>query len=130
MKLHSYVDRLETIIISRGDIEIEAMSLDVTDEDTLFEAELQFFDGSHLSLTERLEEAPGRDILRTNYKFHYQTAAEQLIFRYDNAPHHPEIATFPHHKHIGEDVLAAQPPDLTDVLAEIDGLLYPISSVI
>lgn len=23
-----------------------------------------------------------------------------LILRYDNAPHHPEVETFPHHKHL------------------------------
>jgi len=26
---------------------------------------------------------------------------DKPILRYDNAPHHPEIATFPHHKHVG-----------------------------
>ncbi|MGH2523179.1 MAG: toxin-antitoxin system TumE family protein [Anaerolineales bacterium] len=47
------------------------------------------------------------------------------VFRYDNAPHHPEILTFPHHKHLGpEDRLAeSTEPNLADVLAEIEGLL-------
>ena len=26
--------------------------------------------------------------------------AGHLILRYDNAPHHPEVGTFPHHKHL------------------------------
>lgn len=43
----------------------------------------------------------------------------------DNAPHHPEIVTHPHHKHIGpEDRLApVDQPSLSQVLAEIEDLL-------
>ena len=26
----------------------------------------------------------------------------QLIIRWDNAPHHKQIQTYPHHKHLGE----------------------------
>jgi hypothetical protein len=50
---------------------------------------------------------------------------DQRVFRYDNAPHHPEIATHPHHKHIGpKDRLApADQPNLSQIFAEIEGLL-------
>jgi len=43
----------------------------------------------------------------------------------DNAPHHPEIVTYPHHKHIGpEDRLApADQPSLSQILAEVAGRL-------
>jgi hypothetical protein len=47
------------------------------------------------------------------------------MFRYDNAPHHPEIGTFPHHKHIGarEALAPAAPPTLSAVFAEIEKYL-------
>lgn len=47
------------------------------------------------------------------------------IFRYDNAPHHPEISTHPHHKHSGSgDTLSAtQEPTLSQILSEIEKLL-------
>ncbi|MDP2778405.1 MAG: DUF6516 family protein, partial [Anaerolineales bacterium] len=47
------------------------------------------------------------------------------IFRYDNAPHHPEISTHPHHKHSGpRDTLSAtQEPTLSQILSEIEKLL-------
>jgi hypothetical protein len=50
---------------------------------------------------------------------------EQRIFHYDNAPHHPEIVTHPHHKHVGpEDRLApADQPSLNQVLAEVESWL-------
>jgi hypothetical protein len=41
--------------------------------------------------------------LRTKYRFHWQTKEEALIKRWDNARHHPEIDTFPHHLHDGAD---------------------------
>ncbi|MFQ6015301.1 MAG: DUF6516 family protein [Anaerolineae bacterium] len=44
---------------------------------------------------------------------------------YDNAPHHPELETFPDHKHSDDEVVATEAPDLHDVLQEINGILYP-----
>ena len=43
----------------------------------------------------------------------------------DNAPHHPEIVTHPHHKHIGPtDRLApADQPSLSQVLTEVESWL-------
>jgi hypothetical protein len=42
------------------------------------------------------------------YSFHWQQDNGQLIKRWDNAAHHPEIETYPHHLHDGaEDVVFA-----------------------
>jgi hypothetical protein len=47
------------------------------------------------------------------------------VFRYDNAPHHPEISTHPHHKHAGvRDTLSPTvEPMLAQILEEIEKLL-------
>ena len=52
-------------------------------------------------------------------------ADEKRIFRYDNAPHHPEISTHPHHKHIGEreKLSAADEPTLSQILDEVQEVL-------
>ncbi|MCD4697333.1 MAG: DUF6516 family protein [Bacteroidales bacterium] len=42
-----------------------------------------------------------------------------MIFRYDNMPHHPKIESFPHYKHINEDIHGSTEPDLLYVLNEI-----------
>jgi hypothetical protein len=55
----------------------------------------------------------------------YVSRDETLIFRYDDAPHHSHLLFFPHHKHIGGSVIDAEPPDLADVLREVDALIYP-----
>jgi len=33
------------------------------------------------------------------YSYHWQNKDGKLRIRWDNAPHHKEIKTFPHHKH-------------------------------
>ncbi|MGZ8218021.1 toxin-antitoxin system TumE family protein [Methylomagnum sp.] len=42
-------------------------------------------------------------IVIEKYSFHWQRADGSLVRRWDNAPHHREIATFPHHLHEGEE---------------------------
>lgn len=58
------------------------------------------------------------------YSYHYQDKKERLIFRYDMAPHHKEIDTFPHHKHTHTNrVIKADDPSLAKILDEIDDLI-------
>jgi len=42
---------------------------------------------------------------------------------YDNVKHHPDIPTFPHHKHIDNNIISSSEPDFTIILSEIKG--YP-----
>jgi hypothetical protein len=37
------------------------------------------------------------------YSYHWQKEDGQLIKRWDNAAHHPEIITYPHHLHDGSE---------------------------
>ncbi|MBI1939231.1 MAG: hypothetical protein HYS25_14070 [Ignavibacteriales bacterium] len=53
------------------------------------------------------------------YRYHYQTKNKELIFRYDNAPHHEEIKTFPHHKHTATKVIDTKQKTLSEVIEEI-----------
>lgn len=43
------------------------------------------------------------DTQSRNYSYHWQSDNKELIMRWDNAPHHKNISTFPHHVHIKED---------------------------
>jgi len=54
-----------------------------------------------------------------DYRYHFQDGENQLIFRYDSTPHFPDLDTFPHHKHLREQVIPLQKPDLSDVLQEV-----------
>ncbi|WP_461114641.1 toxin-antitoxin system TumE family protein [Spirosoma jeollabukense] len=33
------------------------------------------------------------------YAFHWQETGDKWFIRWDNAPHFPKLASFPHHKH-------------------------------
>jgi hypothetical protein len=56
---------------------------------------------------------------KIKYRYHYMDENQEMLFRYDNAPHHNEIKTFPHHKHEQAQVLPCKEPSLYDVLLEI-----------
>ncbi len=66
-----------------------------------------------------------RDILldgqQRKYAFHWQNGSGRLIARWDNAAHWPQIATHPHHKHVGEPehVVASEATTLEEVLTVI-----------
>jgi len=82
-----------------------------------FKARISFLDGSFLDFREFVDTST-RPVRRYSYSYHYQKN-EQMIFRYDNAPHHPELSGFPHHKHVADSTVESQPPTLKEVLAEI-----------
>ncbi|MDQ5769062.1 toxin-antitoxin system TumE family protein [Thiothrix subterranea] len=58
---------------------------------------------------------------KVKYRYQYMDASQTMIFRYDNAPHHQQVATFSHHKHDGEIIRDSHEPSLADVLLEIAG---------
>ncbi len=85
MSLYHYLVRLETVLDSRQDIDVEVLQIDVITIGVKFQSEVSFYDGSRLSIVEELEAVAKRNFNRVNYKYHYQDKAENLIFRYDNA---------------------------------------------
>lgn len=84
--------------------------------------ELYFVDGSILHVREYVDVETKVD--RLMYVYHYMSATQTLIFRYDNTGHHQELnlPTFPHHKHEQheDNVLPVTAPDLAAVLSEIE----------
>ncbi|MEE8390399.1 MAG: DUF6516 family protein [Anaerolineae bacterium] len=128
VRLRRYLERLYDTICSRQEIHVEHLRVEKVLSDRLgaVEERLCFYDGSLLEFDETVI-VRGVVLIKTDYAYHYQQADGMLIFRYDNAPHHPEIPTHPDHIHIEGHVEAAESPDLSDVLRRIDGLLYPTS---
>ncbi len=85
---------------------------------------IEFTDGSALHYRELVDlRKPLRLVM---YAYHYQDSGGKLIFRYDNAAHHMQVNTFPHHKHVGkESLITAQVPGLEAVLSEIEDIISP-----
>jgi len=78
---------------------------------------LRFSDNSLLELSEAIL-ITGNTIQQISYRYHYQTSVGNTIFRYDDAPHHPKIKTYPHHKHVFDKVLECSHPDIETVISE------------
>ncbi|MEA2039571.1 MAG: DUF6516 family protein [Thermodesulfobacteriota bacterium] len=72
-----------------------------------------FYNGDILEFTESITPA------RIRYRYHYMNGDGALIFRYDNVPHHTEISTFPHHKHLREKIVGSSHVDLRQVVEEV-----------
>jgi hypothetical protein len=60
------------------------------------------------------------DVSSRNYAYHWQDHQGDLIVRWDNAPHHRQLGTYPHHCHASEGVQSSLPVDLADVLKVIE----------
>ena len=56
---------------------------------------------------------------KLKYRYQYMNQHHEVVFRYDNAPHHRQLKTFPHHKHLPQDIEESGEPNLFDVLLEI-----------
>ncbi|KAF5419558.1 MAG: hypothetical protein C5S44_10650 [Candidatus Methanocomedens sp.] len=65
---------------------------------------------------------------RPKYRFNLSDSKGKLIFRYDNAPHHKEIPTFPHHKHLGTQVKPSEEVGLEEVISEIEIMILTESN--
>ena len=126
MRLRQHLNLVFDMIASRHDLVVERLVTEETIANLqgIVEGRLRFWDGSLLEFVEVLV-MRGVILNKVDYAYHYQDKDDSLIFRYDNAPHYPHISSFPHHKHVQQNVEAAKSPHLGDVLREIDSLLYP-----
>lgn len=115
--IYQYFNRLSRVIEDSG---AESAEVDFEPEDShsgWIEGVVYFFDGSRLEITERVKLAAGRRA-KPLYVYQYVSGGES-VFRYDNAPHHPGLANFPHHKHVGSKRISSIEPSLNLVLDEV-----------
>lgn len=62
---------------------------------------LTLIDGSELRLLQYTKISNGQPVT-LRYRFQWQTEGK-FITRWNNAPHHPKVETFPHHKHVKDE---------------------------
>ena len=77
---------------------------------------LRFYDGYLLELNESITFEG--EVRHLGYRYHFQDKKNNLVFRYDNTPHFPDLKSFPHHKHLKDEVIAADEPTIVDVIEE------------
>ena len=77
---------------------------------------LEFFQGSRLFFKEYIDLQ--ESIEKLSYSFHYQDYENNLIFRYDNAKHKPDLG-YTNHKHIKNKIIESETPNIEQVILEI-----------
>lgn len=76
------------------------------------------FDNGFLDILEVIK-LTDNQMTKSKYKYHFQSNDGAMIFRYDNAPHYLNVASFPHHKHTETEITESNEPDIANILAEI-----------
>lgn len=125
MQVIDYFSEIQSLIrssifVENVDIEYEVKSRSIG----IVHGILGMIDGSTFQFME-LVNIKSDKMIRLKYRFHLMTVNDEMVFRYDNSPHHPEISTYPHHKHVkGEEVpRRSKEVGLKDVLLEIEEML-------
>lgn len=122
-----YFERIQNQIKGLSKAEIERYEEQILSEERgNLRIRVRFSDNSLLEISEAIILKKGR-IEWLSYRYHYQSSDGKVIFRYDNTPHHPEVATHPEHKHVREEVVDAKHPEIEKVLKEIEEHLKLIS---
>lgn len=78
---------------------------------------IRFADGYLLELNESAV-VEGEDIRHLGYRYHFQDKKNNLIFRYDNTPHFPDLESYPNHKHSSSGVIATKKPSIIEAIRE------------
>ena len=81
-------------------------------------ADMQLVDGSRLQVNEVYIGGQLR-----KYAYYRLTPGGEVLQGWDNAPHHPEIASYPHHLHQQDGVHSSQVRSLSDVFELVAQLL-------
>jgi hypothetical protein len=123
--IERYMNDLDVLIsASPSIVDIDIIRRDIRDtgleKTALFRYRIKLIDESLIEITERILEERG-GLTTTKYRYHWQTGSGKLIKRWDNAPHHPEIDTFPDHLHDGseENVKSFRKMNALDILTDI-----------
>ena len=123
MLIEAYLQALLDTVANAPEVATSDVALDKRGPQAgLIRGDIAFVDGALLHFRELIDLESSPPSLM--YSYHYQRADASLVFRYDDTPHHPELPTFPHHKHrqSEQDAVAAELPTLASVLDEIGQL--------
>ena len=127
MMIHEYFQQIKLYLASytwAKSVQVLRYDLLDTEEEQIFVYRIRVSmpDSGILEIRERVVvlEMDGK-IETTTYSFHWQDRRNNLIKRWDNAPHFPDLEGFPHHIHIGEDdtVVPGRPINALEMIAEV-----------
>ena len=121
MNARDYIERIRALIVSNTQVVNWAIAREEAQGDRgLFRYRLTLQDGSFLEIFEFFI-VTETEVKVTKYSFHWQNADGKFRKRWDNAAHHREISTYPHHVHDGteENVLPHEPITVEELLETV-----------
>ena len=86
----------------------------ITSVSGFFDCMVEMIDGSTLYVTEYFT-VSSEKIKRDKYSYHLQKNGD-FIIRWDNAPHHRELSTFPYHVHDKDGVHESKEMTMDEIL--------------
>jgi hypothetical protein len=117
--IYDYFIKIQRLIGNLPEVEVEKYEEQIlTEKRGNLRIRLRFPDNSLLEISEAIQ-VIDNTLQRINYRYHYQSYAGNIIFRYDNAPHHSEVKTYPHHKHLFDKISESSHPDIETVIKEV-----------
>ena len=119
MKPSDHLDEFERLIV-----ESRVVKASLTKERRIrrFEAYIKvrliLIDDSVLDVTEYIQATEEDNAQVKRYSFHWMDTSSQLIIRWDNVRHYPNLPNFPYHRHDSDEknVLPSEPMTLFKVL--------------
>jgi hypothetical protein len=111
--IESLIQKLKNVYVERYEEEI------ITDSRLNLRIRIRFKEGCLLELNEAII-VETDTIIHLYYRYHFQDNKNNLVFRYDNAPHFPGLTNFPHHKHLLDDIIDIPKPTIFKVVKEAD----------
>ncbi len=110
------LDNFRNIISIYSSIIADTEFTEYTETKTLakLKSKIRLYDGSILYVREIYINQQLID-----YSYYWFNIDEKLKIGWDNAPHHPEIYTFPHHKHFSDHIGESSEKSLIEVLKYI-----------
>ena len=102
MTIGTYLDSMKERLVSDPMVAgFQVVRERLTLVDGYLRARLTLVDGSRLEFSEYMQRSPVGEIAVITYSYHWANADNELITRWDNTPHFPDLPGFPDHIHDG-----------------------------
>lgn len=112
-----YLNEIEATVGEIEDVYTELYEEEILAFDRVnLRIRLRFYTGYLLELNESI--IFEGEIRHLGYRYHFQDKEKNLLFRYDNTPHFPNLKSYPHHKHLKDGVIATDKPPIFRVIRE------------
>ncbi len=123
MKSREYFASLQGAVLAVPSVIQSKLSFDEVSEIECYISGILILDGGfELHVAEYMVSEP--KLVRLKYRYHLQTSEGNLIARWDNAAHHPEVSAHPDHLHTKDNqIKPAEAMDIWKIMEEALSLI-------